>query len=211
MGEPEILQTFGGHAMAAGLTLRAADFDRFREAFDAVCRERMTPETLRAEIRSDGRLPADTMTLESAEIIRDGGPWGQGFEEPVFDDIFDVEDYRRVGESHWKLVLRLPNSARVFEGIAFNAVDASTGPCGLPTGAECLEWPDLATAARGTHDSHLMRIVPVPKGSKKLNTYLACTHATACNCLENRQFCCTATPRPRRRPDRSVELPVELP
>jgi len=120
---PDLLCKFGGHAMAAGLTIQTAHLERFRTAFETVCRERLSPAALRAEIHSDGPLDEGALTLETAELISAGGPWGQCFEEPVFDGVFEVARHRCVGEAHWKLTLRLLDSVRVFDAIAFNAVE----------------------------------------------------------------------------------------
>jgi single-stranded-DNA-specific exonuclease len=122
---PELLSKFGGHAMAAGLTIRTEHLASFRMAFETVCRERLSPAALQAEIRSDGPLDAEALTLETARLISEGGPWGQSFEEPVFDGVFEVVGHRCVGEAHWKLTLRPLDSRRVFDAIAFNAVEST--------------------------------------------------------------------------------------
>jgi single-stranded-DNA-specific exonuclease len=119
---PGLLSKFGGHAMAAGLSLREADFERFAGCFDRVVRAHLGDDDLEPVIHSDGGIAASEMTLETARAIAAGGPWGQGFEEPVFDDQFEVLSSRVVGERHWKLVLRLPSADTVVDGIAFNAV-----------------------------------------------------------------------------------------
>ncbi|MGD1983656.1 MAG: single-stranded-DNA-specific exonuclease RecJ [Chromatiaceae bacterium] len=122
--QPNILSRFGGHAMAAGLSLRRADLGTFAETFDAVVRHRLNPADLKAEIRSDGELPVERLDLQTAESIAEGGPWGQGFEEPVFDGVFEVVDNRIVGDKHWKVQLRPRGTERVLDGIAFNGVEA---------------------------------------------------------------------------------------
>lgn len=120
---PGLLQKFGGHAMAAGMSLRADDYDAFAEAFDTVVREQLDEQHLQPLILSDGAVPAAEMTMETAQFIIDGGPWGQAFNEPLFDDRFEVLSSRVVGEKHWKLVLRhLSGDTRV-DAIAFNAVE----------------------------------------------------------------------------------------
>jgi single-stranded-DNA-specific exonuclease len=120
--EPGILSRFGGHAMAAGMTLRESDFERFAACFDRVVREQLRADALEPIIHSDGSIAATEMTLDTARAISAGGPWGQGFEEPLFDDWFEVISSRVVGEKHWKLVLRLPSTQTAVDGIAFNAV-----------------------------------------------------------------------------------------
>ncbi len=121
---PQLLSKFGGHAMAAGMTLDAADFPAFAQAFDTVVRRHLTAEDLQATLHSDGRVAAADLNLDTAHAILDGGPWGQGFDEPLFDDIFDVVNSRVVGERHWKLVLAPSDAPRhVIDAIAFYAVD----------------------------------------------------------------------------------------
>lgn len=117
---PGLVPRFGGHAMAAGLSLRVDDYPRFRDAFDEEVRRRLGPEDLQGVIYSDGELAADELSVELAEALQAGGPWGHGFPEPVFDGAFEVEACRLVGERHLKLTLRAPGSARRIEAIAFD-------------------------------------------------------------------------------------------
>ena len=118
---PGLLTKFGGHAMAAGLTLRRADYDAFSAAFDREVRKHLTETELQRVMSSDGDLSADELQLELAEALRGAGPWGQGFPEPLFDGIFEVVSQRIVGDKHLKLVLRYPDDSRIFDAIAFNA------------------------------------------------------------------------------------------
>lgn len=112
---PGLVERFGGHAMAAGLSLRADRFDAFRDAFQAVVAATLPPELLAAEVLSDGALAADDFVRANAEALRDGGPWGQGFPEPQFDGEFDVLGWRVLGERHLKLELGGP-------GMRLNAI-----------------------------------------------------------------------------------------
>ena len=123
VGNPGLLTKFGGHAMAAGMSLALADFDRFREAFDTEVRRHLGPEDLRREIVSDGALTENELNLDLAETLRAGGPWGQGFPEPMFDGVFELVSKRIVGEKHLKLVLRPAGSQQAIDAIAFNTVD----------------------------------------------------------------------------------------
>src|SRR5690606_19189012 len=100
-----LLSKFGGHAMAAGMTLRRERVDHFRDAFDAVVRMQLTEADLTAVLWSDGELAFDDLNLELAQAIQDGGPWGQHFPEPLFDGEFTLVQQRLVGEKHLKLVL----------------------------------------------------------------------------------------------------------
>ncbi len=120
---PDLLSKFGGHAMAAGLSLARGDFARFSRAFDEEVRRHLGPADLRREILSDGELSAAELTLPLAESLRAAGPWGQGFAEPLFDGVFDIVSRRIVGDNHLKLVLRPPGSEQIIDAIAFNTVD----------------------------------------------------------------------------------------
>lgn len=122
-GHPYLLQKFGGHAMAAGMTIKAQLFDEFARHFDAVVRRQLSEDDLQSRLLSDGAIPKDAMTLDTAREINAGGPWGQGFEEPLFDDRFTVVSQRIVGEKHWKLLLGTDDGAHI-DAIAFNAVEA---------------------------------------------------------------------------------------
>ena len=126
---PRLMERYGGHAMAAGLTLRETGYDRFRELFDAQVRSLAGGRLPGAEIVTDGRLAPGDISLELAGEIETGGPWGQGFPEPLFDDVFTVVDARTVGERHLKLKLLADGAQRPVDAIAFNtppdAVDAA--------------------------------------------------------------------------------------
>ena len=121
--EPGLLQKFGGHAMAAGLSIPQSGFDSFARLFDEVVRSHLCDDDLRAVIHSDGPVPEVELTLDTARAIHDGGPWGQGFSEPIFDDHFEVVSSRVVGKKHWKLVVRPVTGSQVLDAIAFNAVE----------------------------------------------------------------------------------------
>ena len=134
---PGLLDKFGGHAMAAGLSLAREKFDIFADAFDAVVREQLTIDDLTAVLLSDGELAADAFGLETAQALRDGGPWGQHFPEPLFDGEFLLLQQRIVGERHLKMVLSPVSSAKetsapqhIIDAIAF--------------GVDTRQWPDPA-------------------------------------------------------------------
>ena len=129
-GHPGLLERFGGHAMAAGLTLRETDLPAFAAAFDAEVRRWLAPEDIAGIIHSDGEVDAGDLRLGLAEAIRAGGPWGQGFPEPLFDNAFDVLDRRVVGGRHLRLTLRPLGSQRGVEAIAFN--QAGQAAAGMP-------------------------------------------------------------------------------
>lgn len=104
--QPGLIQKFGGHAMAAGLALPAAHYAAFEAAFRDVVAAMVTPGMLQAELLSDGALSPEEFDRRHADALRDGGPWGQAFPEPLFDGEFDVLDWKPVGERHVKLSLR---------------------------------------------------------------------------------------------------------
>ncbi|MFN7086287.1 MAG: single-stranded-DNA-specific exonuclease RecJ [Burkholderiales bacterium] len=113
---PGLLLKFGGHAAAAGLTLRESDFEPFRAAFEQAARSLLMPADLERQIETDGPLEPEHMTLETASAL-DAQVWGQGFPRPSFDDRFEVIDQRVVGEKHLKL--RLARGGRSFEAMLF--------------------------------------------------------------------------------------------
>lgn len=124
---PGLISKFGGHAMAAGLSLPLANFETFKQAFDDAVREVLSADDLTGKVFSDGELDSAALDLPFARLLRQAGPWGQGFPEPVFDGEFELLDQRIVGEKHLKLVLTVPQSNRLMDGIAFN-VDLAQWP-----------------------------------------------------------------------------------
>jgi single-stranded-DNA-specific exonuclease len=120
---PGLIERFGGHAMAAGLTLAPAGLPLFRAALTEVVAGRLEPGALDGAILSDGELPEEAFCLATAELLRDAAPWGQGFPEPLFDGVFELLDARVVGADHLKLRVRLPGSLRVLDGIAFRQAE----------------------------------------------------------------------------------------
>ena len=120
---PGLIERFGGHAMAAGLTLAPAGLAVFREALAAEVAARLEPGALDGTIMSDGELPEDALNLATAELLREAAPWGQGFAEPLFDGCFDLLDARVVGADHLKLRLRPAGGRRVVDAIAFRQAE----------------------------------------------------------------------------------------
>ncbi|MCA1715173.1 MAG: DHHA1 domain-containing protein, partial [Gammaproteobacteria bacterium] len=102
---PGLILKFGGHAMAAGLSLPLAELPRFESAVHEQACCLLDPAWLRTEVLSDGALQAHEFDRIHAEALRDGGPWGQGYPEPLFDGEFELLDWRVVGERHLKLEL----------------------------------------------------------------------------------------------------------
>lgn len=120
---PGLIARFGGHAAAAGLSLDPARLTDFRSVFESAVSEAVQPEMLNHVLMTDGSLEAADLAIDLAYLIRAGGPWGQGFPEPVFDNVFDVVSRRIVGDRHLKLTLRLDQGCKPVDAIAFRALD----------------------------------------------------------------------------------------
>ncbi|WP_082800556.1 single-stranded-DNA-specific exonuclease RecJ [Neptuniibacter pectenicola] len=118
---PSLLRKFGGHAMAAGLTISDKDLGLFQQAFDEEVRRQLSEADLQQQVMTDGVLNADEMTIELAEMLRDAGPWGHQFPEPLFEGEFSLLQQRIVGHRHLKLVLMEPASGLAIDAIQFNA------------------------------------------------------------------------------------------
>ncbi|NIG62556.1 MAG: single-stranded-DNA-specific exonuclease RecJ [Serratia symbiotica] len=127
MLSPGLMMTFGGHAMAAGLSLEEAKFDDFRHRFGELVGECLDPAMLEGVIWSDGELSMQELSLTTAELLRDGGPWGQAFPEPTFNGRFRILQQRLVGEKHLKLMVEPLGGGPLLDGIAFN-IDTTLWP-----------------------------------------------------------------------------------
>ena len=114
---PGMLMRFGGHAMAAGLSIKRVHLERFERAFNDTVRQRLPESALSPVLLTDGGLQSREMNLETARMLTEAGPWGQAFPEPQFHDEFDLVSQRVVGEHHLKLVLGKHH--RLFDAIAF--------------------------------------------------------------------------------------------
>ncbi len=124
---PGLILKFGGHAMAAGLSLNEDQFEPFRKAFAELAGQWLDEQQLQGVVWSDGELSGQELTLHTAEILREAGPWGQAFPEPVFDGKFRILQQRLVGERHLKLMLEPLGGGPLLDGIAFN-IDTSLWP-----------------------------------------------------------------------------------
>jgi single-stranded-DNA-specific exonuclease len=124
---PDLMVKFGGHAMAAGLSLEEAKFDEFQQRFGELVTEWLDPALLQGEILSDGELSPQEMTLDVAQMLREAGPWGQMFPEPLFDGHFRLLQQRIVGERHLKVMVEPVGGGPLLDGIAFN-VDTAYWP-----------------------------------------------------------------------------------
>ncbi|MCF6456962.1 single-stranded-DNA-specific exonuclease RecJ [Pseudoalteromonas sp. MMG024] len=123
---PDLILKFGGHAMAAGLSILESDFNRFKQVYTDAVANTLAEEDKHAVLLTDGNLPADCFNLNFANQLKQAGPFGQSFPEPLFDDVFYVIQQRMVGEKHLKLVLRHASGLDV-DAIAFN-VDLRAWP-----------------------------------------------------------------------------------
>ena len=131
---PDLLSKFGGHAMAAGLSLKKQDYARFAEAFNRQASTVIASEDLAATVTTDGELAAGDFTLALADILSEAGPWGQTFPEPLFVGEFRILEQRVVGEKHIKMRLMNGEAGEVLDAIAF-FVDLE-------------QWPNKAPAVR---------------------------------------------------------------
>jgi single-stranded-DNA-specific exonuclease len=120
---PDLIVRFGGHAMAAGLTLKRPNYARFAAAFDTVVRERIASEFLQPELASDGELGPEAFDVELARQLRVAGPWGQGFPAPMFDNVFECVECSTMGAdgAHRRIDLRDPRDGRIYPAVAFRA------------------------------------------------------------------------------------------
>lgn len=125
MQHPELLSRFGGHAMAAGLTLSRTALSEFSRIFNEVVTAELQNKNLQNALLSDGELGAGELSLDIAETLREGGPWGQAFPEPLFDGVFQIIEQRLVGGRHLKLTLEKEN--KTLDAIAFN-IDINSWP-----------------------------------------------------------------------------------
>lgn len=127
--QPKVLKKFGGHAMAAGLSLAEKDLPVFKETLNQVVETKLTQENSKPVIVTDGPLHSEYFNLKVAHMIKNAGPWGQHFDEPSFDDIFTLVQQRIVGQKHLKLTLSLKEHSNILvDAIAFNV--------------DIQEWPD---------------------------------------------------------------------
>ena len=124
---PHLMKKFGGHAMAAGLSLAEENLQTFADIFQQEVKAQIAEQDLIAEIATDGALSVNELNFDFVELLQNAGPWGQQFPEPTFDGIFDIIEQRLVGQNHLKLVLSLPSSPFQVNAIAFN-VDTQQWP-----------------------------------------------------------------------------------
>jgi len=160
---PGLISRFGGHAMAAGLTLERARLDEFARAFDAEV-ERCKGALAADAVQTDGELEVGEISLATAEALRAGGPWGQSFPEPSFDGVFNIRNARVIGERHVKMWVEPPASGRSFDAVAFNLL-AEGGEGELPSGLTQLIYRLDVNAYQGERRLQLMveHLLPVAR------------------------------------------------
>jgi len=117
---PDLIAKFGGHAMAAGLSLPEDHYPAFATAFDKEVSRHLSRDDLNGVIYSDGELSVQELSLETAQLLRDASPWGQGFPAPLFEGDFDVVSHRVVGQRHLKMTLTPRRGSCQIDAIAFN-------------------------------------------------------------------------------------------
>jgi single-stranded-DNA-specific exonuclease len=145
---PRLIDKFGGHAMAAGISLPEQNLPTFRAAFAAEIAARSDSESLNGVVHSDGELSDAELSLDTARVLRGAGPWGQGFPEPVFDGDFQILEARIVGGKHLKMQLEIAGAderrlrgastagaAHPLEAIAFGYVGGAAEDARLRSGA----------------------------------------------------------------------------
>ena len=121
--KPGLIEKFGGHAMAAGLTIESKNLDAFRKLFYQRVDQYFQLNGMETVLLTDGTLDAADLSLGTAQEIRDGAPWGQSFPEPLFEGVFSVTESRLLGGQHLKMSLLSASSAQSIDAIAFRAVD----------------------------------------------------------------------------------------
>jgi len=151
VAHPGLIERFGGHAMAAGLTLRTDRLEDFRAAFSQIALLRLSAESLNSQLLTDGELASDEMSRELAETLRMAGPWGQGFAEPVFDNVFSVAQWRVLGERHLKMTLVPEQGGSAISAIHFGGYLGEPPPARIHAAYQ-LELDDY----RGRQDVQLL-------------------------------------------------------
>ncbi|MDG2957900.1 single-stranded-DNA-specific exonuclease RecJ [Exercitatus varius] len=151
---PDMLLKFGGHAMAAGLSIREPLFERFQQVFNEVVTEWLGDDELKGTLWTDGELTPPQLSIQTAEILRAAGPWGQAFPEPVFDGEFKILQQRLVGERHLKMLVEPAQGGQLLDAIAFN-IDTRSYP-DLSVHAAKLVYKLDINEFRGNRDVQLL-------------------------------------------------------
>jgi len=160
---PDLLSRFGGHAMAAGLSLMEEHYALFASAFDEEVRRHLELDCLQGLIETDGELNVAEQNIETAELLDTAGPWGQGFEEPLFEGVFRLLQSRIVSEKHLKMVVAKADGEPI-DAIAFNTTDNDW--------PENVEWVSVVyrldiNEFRGARSLQLIVLHLVPEADNK--------------------------------------------
>lgn len=150
---PGVIEKFGGHAMAAGLTVRRERFETFRRSFERVLEAALKDVEPADVLMTDGPLRPGDIDLPLAELIRTGGPWGQGFPEPLFHGEFELLEARVVGERHLKMRVRPVDGEGAVDAIAFNQAEGAEG---MPAGRQWLAYRLDVNEYRGRRTPQLV-------------------------------------------------------
>ena len=159
---PGLISKFGGHAMAAGLTLEEEKLELFIQAFQRYVDQVLNPDDLNAKMVTDGSLESEQISMHTADLLRESGPWGQQFPEPCFEGVFTIKQQRIVGEKHLKLALNHGSAPHInLDAIYFN-MDTQQWPNSLVTQANCVYRLDI-NEFRGQQKLQLLvqHMVPV--------------------------------------------------
>ncbi|MGF6492735.1 single-stranded-DNA-specific exonuclease [Luteibacter sp. 621] len=125
---PGLILRFGGHAMAAGLSMQAAEFERFAAIFDATARAHLDDDRLQAVVQTDGELDYRDHTLDLAKQLRFAGPWGQAFPSPVFENVFECASWKPMGTKHLRFQLRHEQGGAPLDAVMFSCYDGTPPP-----------------------------------------------------------------------------------
>lgn len=153
-GHPGLIERFGGHAMAAGLSLAEARYAEFAAAFDQACRERLSPAELERVIETDGALSAQELSLGTAQLLEQAGPWGAGFPEPQFVGEFRVSALRLMGSEQQHVRYRLETGALQLEAVDFGGAERA-----LPAGSRLQAVYQLSVNRWNGSESLQLRLV----------------------------------------------------
>ncbi len=137
---PDLILKFGGHAMAAGLSIKPENFAQFQQEFANAIQTHLDNQIPKVELLTDGTLEPADISLDNAQLIAHFGPWGQGFEEPIFHGDFDIVEQRVVGEKHLKCRLKLTNTSTLYDAIAFFQAPISTKQVTIAYKLSINEW-----------------------------------------------------------------------
>ena len=138
---PGLIEKFGGHAMAAGLSINKAHYEDFSEQFKKEVARQLKTSDLEKVILSDGSVSKDSMSLETAEVLQFAGPWGQCFQEPIFDDVFEIDNWKIIGENHLKLQVKLTvgeQSSDLYKNQLVDAIAFNKNETALPENSDLI-------------------------------------------------------------------------